>query len=98
MTDNAPMREHPHTRKPCCCPPQALVGWIDTRTTSIFVENRIDMHRRLEVRADVSAIAVPPQDASSDGASKSELDEASPRERVRWQQSRSFRPHLRCAD
>ena len=60
----------------CCCPPRAMV-WIDTRTSCCFIENQIDMKRRLQVRADAAASVQPPAGPAVDaeGAGGSQLDE-----------------------
>ena len=60
----------------CCCPPVARV-WVETRTAATFVENKIDMKRRLQVRADANASVRPPvgPDVNADGSGGSQLDE-----------------------
>jgi hypothetical protein len=60
----------------CCCPPVVRV-WIETHTTATFVENKIDMKRRLQVRADANASIQPPggPGVDADGSGGSELDE-----------------------
>jgi hypothetical protein len=60
----------------CCCRPVARV-WIETRSTATFVENKIDMRRRLQVRADANASIQPPggPGVDADGSGGSELDE-----------------------
>lgn len=75
VSDDFPSREL------CCCPPRALV-WIDSRTSSIFVDNKIDMKRRLQVRADANASIRPPggPDTNADGSGGSQLDEGTLKE------------------
>jgi hypothetical protein len=60
----------------CCCPPRARI-WIETRSVAEFVENKIDMKRRLMVRADANASVRPPAgpDVNADGSGGSQLDE-----------------------
>ena len=57
----------------CCCPPRAMV-WVDAEMTCCFIENQIDMKRRLQVRADAAAVVQPPGgpavDAEGDGGSQ----------------------------
>lgn len=64
------------TRELCCCPPRAMV-WIDSKTSCCFIENKIDMSRRLQTRADAAATIQlpggPAQDAQA--GSGSQLDE-----------------------
>lgn len=75
ITSDAPSRAKAKSAKLCCCPPRALL-WIDTRTTAIFVENRIEESRHFEVRADVAnSINQPQPDVASDGAANSEMDQ-----------------------
>lgn len=60
---------------PCCCPPQVLV-WVDTRTSCIFVENKIIEGRHLGVRSDVGQTftgTTPPASMQS-GHSDSQVD------------------------
>ena len=63
-------------QKLCCCPPRAMV-WIDSRTSCCFIENQIDMKRRLQVRADAAASVQPPGGpaVNAEGAGGSQLDE-----------------------
>jgi len=51
--------------------------WIDTRSECCFVENKIDMKRRLQARADANASLRPPggPDTNADGSGGSQLDE-----------------------
>lgn len=60
----------------CCCPPTASV-YIETSSRAVFVENEIDMKRRLMVRADSNASVNPPSgpDVNADGSGGSQLDE-----------------------
>ena len=60
----------------CCCPPRALV-WIETNTTNIFVENKIDVKRNLQVRSDAAATIndLTKKDIAGDGGAGSHLEE-----------------------
>lgn len=65
----------------CCCPPRARV-WIETRTEAIYVENKTEMQRRLQVRADANTTIRPPAgpDANADGSGGSQIDEGTLKE------------------
>src|SRR5688572_4223811 len=69
---DAPAREN----ELCCCPPVTRT-WVQTESTAVFVENAIDMKRRLAVRADANAAIRPPggPNTSGDGSGGSQLDE-----------------------
>jgi hypothetical protein len=60
----------------CCCPPVAHI-WIDSRSHCCFIENEIDMSRRLLARADANASVRPPggPEVDAEGAGGSQLDE-----------------------
>lgn len=66
----------PPKTEPCCCDPLAMV-WIDARTECCFIENKIDMKRRLQVRADANASLKRPggPETNADGSGGSQLDE-----------------------
>jgi len=60
----------------CCCPPRARI-WMERRTEAIYVENEIDMKRRLMARADANTSIRPPSgpDTNADGSGGSQIDE-----------------------
>lgn len=60
----------------CCCSPRAML-WIDARTECCFIENKIDMQRRLQARADAAAAVRPPggPDTNAQSGGGSQLDE-----------------------
>lgn len=60
----------------CCCPPMAHI-WIDSRSHCCFIENEIDMRRRLLARADANASVRAPggPEVDAEGAGGSQLDE-----------------------
>lgn len=49
----------------CCCPPRAML-WIDSQTSCCHIENKIDMRRRLQARADAAATIQIPGGAAQD--------------------------------
>ena len=69
------IKEKPHADL-CCCPPRAMV-WIDSKTSCCFIENKIDMRRRLQARADAAAAIQLPGGAAQDaqGGGGTQLDE-----------------------
>lgn len=86
-----------HDHDLCCCPPRAML-WIDARTHSIFVENKIDVKRRLQVRADANASIRPPAgpDSDADGSGGSELEEGTLKEQGKVYRTDYYTIHWRA--